>query len=67
MYESKISLKQPHNNINLDIFQKIAISTKIISGTYNLNKTIEKDTYVEKYKNYKVMEYASKVLKAFQP
>lgn len=49
--------------INGDIFQKIAIATKISSGTYNLSKTVDPDSYIEKYKNYKAMTYAGPLIR----
>ena len=65
MYETSMNCMEA-NNLNLDILEKLSISTKIISGTYNLSKMPDKDSYTEKFKNYKVMEYGSKIMKALE-
>jgi hypothetical protein len=36
---------------------------KVSSGTYNLTKAIEEDSYIEKFKNYKIMRYSALLLK----
>ena len=53
--------------MNLDLFEKIGVVAKIISGTYNLNRTTDSDPYIEKYRNSKVMDYISKLLKVIEP
>lgn len=49
--------------MDLDFLDKISIFLKVSSGTFTLTKTIEEDSYVEKYKNYKIMRYSALLLK----
>jgi hypothetical protein len=55
-----------HIKINPDLFEKLSIIIKISSGTYNLNKNNVADCFVEKYKNYKVMNYSGQLIKVLK-
>lgn len=35
---------------------------KVCSGTHNLNRATETDSFIEKYKNYKVLTYAGPLI-----
>lgn len=39
-YESKINVFGLDDQLNLDLFEKLAISMKIASGTFNLNRPL---------------------------
>lgn len=36
---------------------------KISSGTYNLNRTLQADSFIEKYKNYKALAYVGPLIR----
>lgn len=38
------------------------MAIKISSGTYNLYKNMESENFIEKYKNYKLICYVSKLI-----
>lgn len=51
------------NTMNLDFLDKLSIFLKVSSGTHTLSRAIEEDSYIEKYKNYKIMRYSALLLK----
>ena len=62
-----MKIMTPHNKrepINTDIFEKMSIHLKVSSGTYNLSRLPEIESYIQKFKNYKVMSYTVDLMKA---